>query len=247
MEKFKKWLDNYWYHYKWPTIFVLVAAIFLGVTVTQSVTKVNSDALILYAGPFDMTVNQKTELERAFSSLLEKDANGDGKKMCAVNEIVVMTREQAESAKEEALVEEGVVLSIHKQNLTDAQKAFTSELFAGESVICLVDPAQYQNVLANNGWVRLEDAIGYIPDNAFDDYSIRFSDTPFSQYYTACSILPDNMLLCIKQRSIVSSFSSEKKEEEKYKYSIELFKNILDFEFPIGYTPETGGEEMNLE
>lgn len=246
MEKFKKWLDNYWYHYKWLTIFVLVAVFFLAVTVTQSVTNTNCDALILYAGPFDMTVNQKTELEGAFSSLLEKDANGDGKKLCQINEIVVMTREQLESAKAEAL-EEGIVMTVHKENLTNAQNSFTSELFAGESVICLVDPAQYQNVLANNGWVKLEDTIGYRPDNAFDDYSIKFSDTQFSQYYTACSILPDNMLLCIKQRSIVSSFSSEEKEAEKYNYSIELFKNILDFEFPIGYTPETVAEETSLE
>ena len=58
-QSFSKWLDNFWYHYKWHTIaviFVLAVAI---VCTVQLVNRSDYDAVIAYAG--SKNVSKKAE------------------------------------------------------------------------------------------------------------------------------------------------------------------------------------------
>lgn len=46
----KKWLENYWYHYKWHTLIGGAAIILVVVLIAQLAAKVNYDALFMYVG-----------------------------------------------------------------------------------------------------------------------------------------------------------------------------------------------------
>ena len=46
----KKWLENYWYHYKWHTLISGAAIILVAVLIVQLAAKVNYDALFMYVG-----------------------------------------------------------------------------------------------------------------------------------------------------------------------------------------------------
>ena len=43
-----KWLDNYWYHYKWVTLAVVFFVTVFSALTAQMLTKEKPDAVILY-------------------------------------------------------------------------------------------------------------------------------------------------------------------------------------------------------
>ncbi len=238
MEKLKKWFDNYWYHYKWPTILAAVAVLFISVSVAQCASRVINDALILYAGPLDMTPNEKAAIEKAVSSVLPYDKTGDGELLCELTDITILTDEQILAYKKEA-AEYGESVYVNMQNINTARNAFVSEMFAGESVVCIVDPGQYESILKQGGWRPIADILGYTPDSAYDSYGIEFAKTKFYKYFTACHIIPDDSIICVKQPSVISEFKPEEARDENFVFGEQLFKSIVEFEYPIGYE-ETG-------
>ena len=93
MNRFLRWLDNFWYHYKWHTIIIGTAAIFLIVCMTQFATKEKVDAYVLYAGESSFYVSDLYAMEDAFEQV-SSDLNKDGKKTVKITDITVMTNEQ---------------------------------------------------------------------------------------------------------------------------------------------------------
>ncbi|MBR6681499.1 MAG: hypothetical protein IKL40_00770, partial [Clostridia bacterium] len=93
MNRFLRWLDNYWYHYKWHTILISFAAVFLIVCVTQFATKEKVDAYVMYAGEKSFSVSELYSMEDAFE-MVATDYNDDGKKTVKMTDITVMTDEQ---------------------------------------------------------------------------------------------------------------------------------------------------------
>ncbi|MBR7161245.1 MAG: hypothetical protein IKD07_02395, partial [Clostridia bacterium] len=85
MSKFSKWLDNYWYHYKWHTILVGAAIIILVVCMWQVSTTEKHDVIIVYAGPNCLSTTEVRELEDAISGILPEDKDGNGEKNAAMN------------------------------------------------------------------------------------------------------------------------------------------------------------------
>ena len=78
LRKILKWLDNFWYHYKWVTLVTIFFVVTLTIIIVQMITKTNPDCNILYGGPAVLTANQTKEIENAFNALLPEDYNGDG-------------------------------------------------------------------------------------------------------------------------------------------------------------------------
>lgn len=72
-----KW-ENFWYHYKWLTIGIIVAvAIVVGLTV-QSVTRVEPDYMICMVTMQEVSIDSDARLEEILSTYAH-DRNGDGK------------------------------------------------------------------------------------------------------------------------------------------------------------------------
>ncbi|MGN1095334.1 MAG: hypothetical protein ACI4QR_02990, partial [Eubacteriales bacterium] len=74
----KKWLENYWYHYKWPTIISVFFIVVFGICISQIVTRENYDIYIRYVGNAEITGTQYNDMESAIEKL-SGDKNGDGK------------------------------------------------------------------------------------------------------------------------------------------------------------------------
>ena len=56
---FLKWLDNYWYHYKWPTIIISFFAIVLIVVIAQMVNRPKYDIVILLCKNYHFVYRRK--------------------------------------------------------------------------------------------------------------------------------------------------------------------------------------------
>ena len=235
-KKILKWLDNDWYHYKWLTLAILFFAFCGTVIIVQTVTKTTPDCPILYGGPCSLTPNQTKELENAFTYIVPSDFNGDGEKTVELRPIVLMTKEQLAAAESEAAANSSVLIYSTKA-LADNKTGFTTQLFSGENIICLLDPEQYKDAHESGGFAKLSDLFGEnnIPDCAYDDCALKFSETGFAKFFTASEFLPEDTLLCVRNMSINSVFKGKEKAEKDYNNQLEFYYAIVNF----------GGEQTN--
>ena len=58
--KFLKWLDNYWYHYKWHTIIIGFFALMILFTLRQCANDATHDTVVAYCGPTEF-MSEQTE------------------------------------------------------------------------------------------------------------------------------------------------------------------------------------------
>lgn len=238
-KKIYKWLDNYWYHYKWVTLVVIFFAVTLSIIIGQMITKTTPDSYILYGGPGVLTANQTKELQDAFASVLPNDFNGDESKDIEIVSIALMTDEQLEEAKANANENDSMLLYSGKA-LNDNKTSFATQLMSGEYTIVLIDEAQYENAYETGCFVKLEELFGEnIPDCAYDDSALVFSETSFAEFFTITDALPDDTLLCVRSMSITSAFKGKEKAERQYSEQLSFYKAIVNFSMPQGYE---GGE-----
>jgi hypothetical protein len=227
-DKIYKWLDNYWYHYKWQTLIAVFFIVFAVVAVGQMITKTDEDVVILYAGPFEPTPNQAREISNALQTVMSSDFNGDGEKNAQVMNILLMTEDQIQQAKKEA-DEQGKVVVYNNALLNENRTKFATQIFAGEAVICLLDPNWYPNVLKSGGFVKLADILGIKPGYAIDDYSVYLHDTPLARYFTALQSFPEDTILCVRTMSTATVFKSAKKEKIRYENQLQMFRDMMSF------------------
>ena len=237
LRKIFKWLDNFWYHYKWVTLVTAFFTVTLSIIIIQMITKTNPDSNILYGGPAVLTANQTKEIENAFNALLPEDFNGDGEKITSLQAITLMTKEQIAKAEAEA-AENSSVFVYNPQSLENNKTSFSTQLFSGEYVICLLDPEQYKNAYKAGGFAPLSELFGEnnIPEYAYDDCALLLSETNFSKFFTAMSVFPDDTLICVRKMSSVSAIKGKSKAEREYNNQLRLFYSIIAFTPPEGFS-----------
>lgn len=227
MQKIRKWLENYWYHYKWTTIVAVFLLFVLGIGIFQMATKEEYDLDVLYTGPAMLTVEQKRDLSAAFASVMSKDFNEDGSKMVLINDITVLSDEQVAEKEAEAKAESDSLYYDYK-NREDAISRVSTLISTGQTVICLMDEYMYEKYASQDAFLKLEDVLGTKPEYALDDCSVYLGDTPFGKYFSACMALPSDTILCIRKQSVISS-GSKKEAQAHYDFARETFVALFEF------------------
>ena len=226
LQKIGAWFANFWYHHKWATVITLFFVTVLAVTIPQFLAKENSDVQLMYGGPIRMDDVQLNAIEEAFEQMMwaDLDISEDGKLQATLMYQTIMTDAQIEEA------EKNGSLILNRAELQDA-KQLNMFLLTGEAIICLLDPTQYENIDSASGFVPLADlGITDLPYATYDACGVRLKDTPFAKLFAdAFAPLPDDTILCIRRRTALSVFQSEKTEAERYEAHIALFKNILTY------------------
>ncbi len=228
MRKVLKWLDNYWYHYKWVTIIVAFFVIVGSVMIVQYATRDTYDSLVLYAGPGMPDANEALEIENAFEAILPYDYDENGTKDVSLNPLFLLTDEQIEDVQY-TVDEEGKMRYVNTSEMMKTKEQFSTQIFAGESLICLLDPAWYETVKKQDGFVALEYILDSVPEYAVDEYSVYLKDTPFAKYFTALGTLPEDTLLCFRRLPTTTALKNKEKEDARYQFNKELFKAIFEF------------------
>ena len=230
MEKFKKWFDNYWYHYKWHTIVVIFFMTVAIIGITQMAEKESYDCNLLYAGPAILNKDQTAGIESAFAMVMPKDHNEDGKKSVFTNRFTILSDEQIIEKQEEA-EKDNDTLYYDPTQRTNVLSQISTLFSVGEASICLLDEYVYNIYRSQDAFLPLEDVLGYKPEYARDNTSVYLKDTPFAQYFDALDVLPDDTILCIR-KSAVFTDKSKKKANEQYAFEQDLFRAIIEFEEP---------------
>lgn len=223
--------ENFWYHHKWKTIVIAFLLITLTVATVQTCSRETPDVYLLYAGPAYLTPNEARAFQDAVAQVMD-DYNGDGERGVMLTDFNYLTEAQIDEKLAQAEAD-GVELVIDYSGNANARERFDLEIMAGESVICLLDPALYANVKSAGGLLPLSEVLDGIPPSAIDDTGIRFAETDFARYFTAAHVLPEDTVLCIRRVSTMAAFKGKRRVERAHAYHTQLFRALVAFEAPL--------------
>ena len=224
--------ENFWYHHKGAVLITLAFAVIFAVGITQMLRNKKPDIFVLYAGPAVFDNTRAADAEEALSALVSEDSNNDGKFTARLTAICYVSEEKKAAAKAEAErnnQQSTVVEYANSQENRDAYKAFSDDMLAGDSVVCLLDPYLYGTIRDAGGLLTLEEVLGYKPDGAIDDYGVPVRMLPFFAETPAFSALPDDTVFAIRRVSTMSAFTGKKKEEEAHARHIAFARALASF------------------
>ncbi len=226
---------NFWYHHKWKVVIAAFFAIVIGIGVGQFASQSNPDAYIIYGGPLYITPNENQMFCDAVESLCP-DYNGDGKTYIQLNDMVFMTENQLNERL--ALAEEsGEEVAVDRLANAQIQERFSYEIFGGEASICILAEEQYQNVSGSGGFLELKEIFGEenIPEGAVDAYGVRLNETKFWKFHGTNVMFPEDTVIALRRVSTMSALTGKSKAEKQHAVSMDIFKKIMEFEYPEGY------------
>ena len=227
--KFLKWLDNYWYHYKVPTIIVLFISIVLLVcTLQMCATDDKQDITVLYSGPFLMMGSEHENVRNVLNYVMPEDFNGDGRKYTELITYQVASEQQIKDMEAETDENGNPKYSINRQYYTNEYSNYSNMLITGEFALCFLDPWLYEGLANSDRLKTLTDIFGEIPDGAVGDFGVRLGDTAMYQYYDVLKILPEDTVICLLKPYVFGETS----KEDIYARSVSMFKAVVEFEAP---------------
>ena len=231
-EKGSRW-DNYWYHYKWHTVAVILAAIFLIISLTQFFSREKPDIFVMYAGPIYINADENTEFRSAVRQVMSEDFNGDGTKGVSLTDITYLNPDQVDLTVQKA-AEEGIEVIVDSSYNYNSLKVFQMEVFSGEAVIYFIDPEMYESVKEANGFLPLVEIFGdeSVPESAVDEYGIRLHELDYAEFFDIVQIMPEDTILCIRRVSTMSVFKGKSKTEKIHAHHMQMFKDIVNFTIP---------------
>ncbi len=213
--KLLKWLDNYWYHYKWPTIVVAFFAVVITVCLVQSITNVEKDILITYAGPEALQADEKASIERVLTENLPEGFGNKGSegKAGLISYIIYSAEQIADLQDQQKIVDTAFNSSEYS--------ALNSQYKTGNGSIYLLDRWLYDELVRGDSNVErlkpLVEIFGETPDGAIDAYGIRLGDTEIYKSSPELQTLPEDTVICLHEKIV---------GQKDYDKEIEAFKNI---------------------
>ena len=234
--KLYKWLDNFWYHYKWIFLVVLLFTVFIIVSIIQMLGREDIDMYVMYAGPEVITVQNATYIEKAFEGVTPEDLTGDGEVTVSLRDLAILSKEEMEernkAAEEKEGQTDGVANAIIVSHMSQNLQTFNQEILGGDSVICLLSPYTYSIVREADGFMPISDILGYTPDGLYDECGIYLSETEFGRFNEGLYTLPEDTILCIRRLSSMAFLKGANKTEEAHDYCVEKFKAIIEWKKP---------------
>ena len=227
--RFVKWLDNFWYHYKWT---VLVVAFFIFVAIicfAQCSTKASGDLMLTYAGGYTMNEQEKEALDNAVSSVAPQKNGNETQLTAMINSYGVYTQEELrtmftdEDGKFNAFAYEQA-----EAQTRDNMSALSNYVKTGDCAVFFVSEFAYDQLNLDKLAKPLTELYTTVPANAYNAYAVYLKDTAFYQYYEALHFLPEDTLIVMLQPFVWGASSND----ETYRYFLQWYQNIVNFEAP---------------
>lgn len=228
--KIVKWFRNYWYYYKWTVIGIAFALFVIIFCTLQTCSSDSPDITFLYAGTFPPADMGVVEMEKAFEAALPEDFNEDGEKDMDLAMLMIYSEQQIKEIEKNLDEDEERIIN-RSQNAGELEK-FQNLVVSGEYYVCLLEPWLFDMVNKEGGFMTLEDAIGYKPDFAVNDYAVRLSDTELGKYYAALGLLEKDTYLCIRAPGAIQEMTGKGKGSDRFKEAVATIKAIIEFKAP---------------
>lgn len=213
MSKILKWLDNFWYHYKWPTIIITFFVSLAIVLAVQLVSRENYDAYIMYVGDAAIPDTQYHDIQKSLNSIC-KDYNEDKEILVNFSRTAFISDEEHEMAS----------------TVNASATQFLSSMSVQPYYIYLMTPLVYDIYKDNGVFVPISELEIDIPDEwYYDETAISFSKTDYATSHAGVDNLGEDLILVIKSVPYSRSKSTEAKERKSFENHYDLLKSILEY------------------
>ena len=201
-----RWLDNFWYHYKWPTIIAVFFIVVFAVCISQAVTREEYDAYVRYVGNAVITEDQYHDMENS----LEKacgDVGGDGKVAANFAQVPYVSEDD----------------NPYKNTINADARETMAGMIVQPYYIYIMDKGAYETFKGENIYTPLSQLFeGDVSDIAFDDCAILLKETAFYKNSPGMEWVKDDTVIVLKvapYKSIVtnSKYNSEVESFEAHK------------------------------
>jgi len=232
-----RWLDNFWYHYKWHTVAVLFVAVVLTVCIVQLVSRdTEADVDIVMAGPYSFTTREEdlTALRACLATYLPADFDESGDKKVKIISYSFYSEEEIEDI-ESRLDENGEPLGVKVDTAQNANQyeQFYSYLRTGSSSLYFLSPSLYEELAERTSTlVDLKELLGVLPEGAllFADgegnsvcLGVRLGDTALYRENSAVRTLPEDTVICLTAPFVFGSSSNT----EQYEHAVSYIKALM--------------------
>lgn len=214
-----KW-DNFWYHYKWPVIGILVFAIIFGVCFAQSCSKEKEDIILLYAGTAPMSPERTEKFNEIMNAVMPRDLDGNGEKKSTLSAYMIYSEEQIRKleAESDERVDRNFNSSEYRNYLTRVQY--------GECSVLFLDPWLFEELRDNENQPlqKLSDVLKEpVQGQTEDGFGVRLGDTELYARYEVLQMLPADTVICFGRSYIIGANANE----EIYQREKEMFAAIV--------------------
>ena len=229
---FKRKWDNYWYHYKWHTFIGIAILIFLVVCVSQCASqnakRTQSEANIAYIGAKEFRDSTFLTIVDDFNTILNYGIEySEDEDMPTVDFTTFFHMTPLEIENAQAV---GQIVDV--QALAMSQKQIDTEIVGGTSVIYFLSAGAYKEFSQIDGmFMPIEDALGYLPEVAADDYSIRLSDLYCREYFEGIYNFPEDTRIAVRNYQTTSK-KDDPKDLERYDRNFKMLKKLIEFTQP---------------
>lgn len=219
---FLGWLDNYWYHYKWPTIIGAFFLIVVIICTVQACSKDDYDLTVVYAGREALTSTEREGIRAALCAYAPEKSNGKGKANVGFNAYNIMSKEQITEEKQQT-DENGNPVFVDNSFYTNEYNTYSDYINTGECAILLLEGWEYDKLAETGRLLSFGEALGYTPEGAISDYAVRLGDTEIYAKYDVMKNLPEDTVVCL-MRPLVWGRS---RKSENYETDKQMFASVV--------------------
>ena len=220
---FREWIENYWYHYKWPTQVGGLFLFILLVCIVQCSTRIMPDVILMYSGPKSLPFESISGLETAVTEVMEEDFNGDGTKYVQYLENVILLEDYS---AEDYFTGESVEVSQAQQS--EQVQNYVTHVVAGDAQIYLASPEIFRELLDQHALVALDTVYGTVPVEANDDYSFALGELGIHSLPGFCE-LPADTLLCLRVTKTIGVRDARQAENE-HAWAESVFRSLVAYQ-----------------
>lgn len=216
--RFGKWLENFWYYYKWHTIAIIVVAIGVAIGIGSCVNGESVDLCIYYLSKDPLVYSEdKINLLHSLEPYVE-DFDGDGEVRLELRNYYVGDEDTVESQLEQ----------------------FRNEYIGGGVMLLLADETGVEQ-LVETGW--LGNITDIAPDAAFDGVAWNAEGSAYrdSEYLKDWQGEMFFGLRVFDDKSVIRILSGK---EEQYEYAKQVLTNIIQDNQMGAVSEDTDGNDQ---
>ena len=243
--RFGKWFENFWYHYKWHTIFTVFILLVVTVCTLQMCKKEEYDVHIIYAGSENVSRiiedgEDISEYEVLYKSIKESvdDFDKNGKVHFSFEPMYMLTTPEIEKIEKDLADKKDSGEGSYELNyaqLSDNNRAFAERIQYSDVYVFLISEPLYHKYQqqateqSSSLFVSIRELGANNPSLKYlDDSAIYLSSTEFGKL-PGLSDLPDDTLITLRAVGALSTIFDGEKTNEHYENGKKVVENMLNY------------------
>lgn len=239
-KRFRIWLDNYIYHYKWHTIIALFLVFTITVCSVQMCDKESYDVYVVYAGGYQVSklvtdgdVAEFVTFSKSLNRAAE-DYNEDGKVSVSLDTLFLLTADEIKATNDK-LKEEGSDKEVQTQLISQNFKTMNDRMLYSEYYVCIMSAEIFKHYSAKadhmfadlSKYVDTGTEVSYFNEGK-DTTAIYLNSTGFKNLPVLYD-LPDDTVIALRGFSEVSNFLDGDDNRENYRRSEQYVRNVINY------------------